>query len=181
MKRTKETYRSGEHALTGKQVDLFLSVVTDVRDLALFQVALTGGLRRDDIVNLMRSGVNFVDGSLHFYEKKKKRFKTIFLPSSTMNTLQMVFRAYPREKGRLFPISSKTAYNRFQTYLDRAGISRRPFHSLRATCIKLCQSRGWQPEQTAEHVGDRVPTIQEHYLTPSVDEMRDVTREKAIL
>ena len=177
----RERYRSGEKALTQGQVGEFLAVVTDVRDLALFQIALTGGLRRDDIVNLKRDGVNFEDGTIHFWEKKKRRFKTIYLPSTTMNTIQMVFKAYPKEKGLLFPISSKTAYNRFQKYLKRAGLPSRPFHALRATCIKLCQLRGWSSEMTAEHVGDSVPTIQAHYLTPSKEEMRAIAREKPII
>ena len=68
-----------------------------------------------------------------------------------------------------------------QFYLDRAGLPRRPIHARRATCIKLCQGRGWSAEQTAELVGDEVKTIQEHYLTPSVEEMRAVMEDKPVI
>jgi hypothetical protein len=66
-------------------------------------------------------------------------------------------------------------------YLKRAGLGNRPFHALRATCIKLCQSKGWTPEQTAEHVGDRISTIQAHYLTPSVEEMKAVVSARVLI
>lgn len=44
-------------------------------------------------------------------------------------------------------IADKTAYNVLAFYLDKAGLPSRPFHSLRATCIKLCQRKGWTIEQ----------------------------------
>ena len=78
-------------------------------------------------------------------------------------------------------IASKTAYNILQRYLKIAGIEPVPFHALRATCIKLCERRGWTAEQTAKHTGDTVRVIQEHYLTPSVEEMKEIAQDKAIL
>jgi len=32
----------------------------------------------------------------------------------------------------------RTAHRKLQMYCDRARIPRRPFHALRATCIKFC-------------------------------------------
>lgn len=182
MKDIKERYRSGQFALTSKQVDDFLAVVTDIRDLALFQVALSTGLRRDDVVNIKKADIDLKDKKLSFYEKKKKKIRVVYLNDKVLNTIQMVFNAFPKEKDkRIFPISSKTAYNKFQMYCLRAGLGHRPFHALRATAIKLAQSKGWSIEQTAELVGDRIDTIQAHYLTPSIEEMRSVATDKAII
>jgi integrase len=178
----RERYKSGEKALTPKEVEQFLAVITDIRDLALFQVAITAGVRRDDIVNISKKDIDLKEQTLAFREKKKKRIHTVYLPAKVLTTIQMVFNAYPHEKdSRLFPISSKTAYNKFQEYLVRAGLEKRPFHSLRATCIKLCQAKGWSETKTAALVGDRVTTIQEHYLTPSKAEMKEITKEAGIL
>lgn len=178
----KERYKSGEFALTPKEVEQFLAVITDVRDLALFQVALSAGLRRDDIVNIKKADINFEEKKLAFNEKKKKRIHTVYLPDKVLTTIKMVLNAFPKEKDkRLFPISSKTAYNKFQTYLERSGLHQRPFHCLRATCIKLCQARGWHETKTAAHVGDRVATIQEHYLVPSAAEMREIVGGTGII
>jgi integrase len=178
----KRKYRSGEFALTENQVGTFLGVITDIRDLALFQIALAGGLRRLDIVGINKQDIDLEKKTLTFYENKKRRIKTIYLPQKVCNTVEMVFNAFSKEKSKkLFPISDKTAYNRFQKYLERAGISGRPFHSLRATCTKLCQAKGWSAEQTAALVGDKVSTIQEHYLTPSDEEMRAMSDSNSII
>jgi len=75
----------------------------------------------------------------------------------------------------------RTAYRRVQDLCDRAGIPRRPFHALRATCIKFAQIAGWSPEQVAELTGDTIRVIQEHYATPSKQEMCELVREKEIV
>jgi len=179
MKR--ESYRSGEKALTPSQVDLFLSVITDVRDLAMFQLAINAGLRRDDLVNVNKQDIDFTGKRLVFREKKKGRIYSVPLSDKTLNSIQMVLNAFKTEKGkRLFPISSKTAYNRFQMYLKRCGLPSRPIHALRATTVKLCQANGWTPEQTAKLLGDKVQTIQEHYSTPSDLELDEAMKERGV-
>jgi integrase len=188
LKTNRERYfRTGRKSLTEDQVKTLLSKITDIRDLALFEIAITTGIRRGDIVKIRTEDFNPETGALSFYEAKKGRIHRVFLPEKVMNTVKMVinvnsrgnyiFEAHDPDK----PISSKTAYNLFQRYLERAGLDKRPFHSLRATCIKLCQKRGWKPEETAELVGDSLKVIQEHYTIPSMDEMKAVTKDKAIL
>lgn len=189
MKR--ERYRSGEKALTTQQVDKFLSNITDVVDEALFKTALSTGIRREDVVRIKQVDVNVKEYSITFYESKKKRIKTVFVNQDTMNSIVKCMRVFPgtfvfpgrsdHKKRGGGHLSGRQAYNRLQTILKRTGLDGKPFHALRATCIKLCQSRGWSPEQTAEHVGDRISTIQEHYLTPSIEEMKQAALEKGVL
>ncbi|MCG2825156.1 MAG: hypothetical protein L6265_01035 [Thermoplasmatales archaeon] len=71
--------------------------------------------------------------------------------------------------------------NRFQKYLVVAGVESKPFHALRATCIKLCQRGGWSVEQAAKLVGDTIRVVQEHYTTPSNEELKQVARERPII
>ena len=183
----KTKYRTGEKALTPGQVDTFLSVIDNITHEGLFRLAITAGLRRDDIIRVKQSDFYPDENKLLYTEKKKKnRIREIYLPDSTVKTLKQICNVYSSETY-LFPgrsnghISSKTAYNLFQKYLKRAGIENKPFHALRATCIKLCQAKGWTPEQTAEHVGDKISTTQEHYLTPSKAEMQETAKEKNLL
>lgn len=182
-----EKYRSGEKALTLGQVQLLLSnPKLTIYDEALLRLAITGGLRRADLVETMKE--NFNSDMLDFVENKKgRRIHTIFLPLETVKVLNQLVEAYPKGPW-LFPganprrhISGRTAYNILQRRLKEVGLPSRPIHALRATCIKLCQSRGWSAEQTAKHVNDRVQTIQEHYLTPSREEMAALAQEKAII
>ena len=184
-------YRSGEKSLTPAQIQQFLEVVSDLVHLGLFQVALSTGIRREDIVRIRVKDIDFETQSITFYESKKNRTKTVYIPKNVVNTLQMIRRvnknevyifpgASERKRGKGH-MSGKTAYNLFNKYLQKAGLSPRPFHALRATCIKLCQAKGWTIEQTAEHVGDTIRVIQEHYTTPSIEEMREVVNEKSLI
>lgn len=184
-------YTSGQKALTPVQVDKLLPSITDLIHLGLFQLAIVSGIRREDIVRIKKSDVNFQIQSVTFYESKKRRTKTIYIPVSVANTLQMICNVNKKEVY-LFPggcekigghghMTGRTAYNLLQHYLEKAGLEPRPFHSLRATCVKLCQKRGWTVEQTAEHIGDTIAVVQEHYATPSSEEMREVVGTKPIL
>jgi integrase len=81
----------------------------------------------------------------------------------------------------IFSKTGRTAYTRLQKYCDKAGIPRRPFHALRATCIKRCQAAGWSIEQVAKLTGDTIAVIQEHYSWPSSSEMQEVAMEKPVI
>jgi integrase len=188
---SKKRYKTGQKSLTPSQVQEFLLHVTDLNHLGLFQLALTAGIRREDIVHIKLKDVDFTKNTVTFYESKKRRIKVVPIPQLVANTLNMIANINKKEtylfagssdklhgKGHL---SGRTAYNLFQNYLKKAGIDPRPFHSLRATCIKLCQSKGWSMEQTADLVGDTIEVIQGHYTTPSEEEMREVVDKKPII
>jgi integrase len=187
-KQEKERYRTGEKALTFEQVQALLSL-TDLPLLeeGLLRLGLNGGLRRTDIVGVRAEDLHEEDGSLTFYEHKKRHNHSVFLSPATVKVLNQVRRQYP--SVWLFPtsnpknhISSKTAYNILQRHLVKIGVPTPwPFHSLRSTCVKLCQKAGWTVEMAAKHIDDSVRVVQEHYATPSQEEMKAAMREKAIL
>lgn len=179
--------KSGEKALTIQNVEKLLEVITDLNHSALIKLAITGGIRRGDIIGIYKKNVNFENNSVMFFENKKQLFHTVFIPIDTMNTLAMSVKSN-KKTPFLFPandikrhICSKTAYNILQKYLKKAGIERRPFHALRATCIKLAQKKGWTSEQTAKHIDDTVRVVQEHYATPSNEEMSETAKERPII
>jgi len=189
----REKYTSGQKALTENQINEFLLYVTDLMHLGLFQLAITTGIRREDIVRIKKLDINLQNRSVTFYESKKRRTKVVYVPITVANVLQMILNINKKEPF-LFPgnserlrgsgkghMSGRNAYNIFQHYLKKAGLESRPFHTLRSSCIKLCQKRGWAVEQTAELVGDSISTIQESYLTPSTEEMKEVVGVKPIL
>jgi len=188
---------SGELALTPDAIEKLLSVVTDLNDLALLQLAVSTGMRREDIIHVLTKDVDFDKGKVTYYEKKKKKIRTVKLPQTVLNTLKMLITINKREEF-LFPsnygktikkptkkwknhISSRTAYNILNKYLEKAKLPKRPFHALRATCAKLCQKKGWTVEETAKHIGDTVETTQQHYTTPSESEMDEVMEKKPLL
>jgi len=180
---------TGKKALTKSQVEQLLGAITDLEDLALIKLAITSGMRRKDIVSLKKADIDIKNRRISFYEHKKRRIHSVYLDQDTMNTLEMWIK---KSKGSewLFPahfkkskghMSSRTAYNILNKNLKKAGLPERPFHALRATCIKLYQKAGWTPEQVAELTGDTIRTIQQHYSTPSDEEMKKLVEEKPIL
>ena len=73
------------------------------------------------------------------------------------------------------------SFHILQRNLRKANIPTRPFHALRATCIKLHQAAGLTPEQTQRIVNDSLRVIQQHYTTPSDEEMKTVIRGVELL
>ncbi len=182
----KKPMTTGEKALTLSQVNKLLSVITDLQDLAMIKLAISTGIRRGDIVKVKAADVNIENLSITFFEQKKNAMHTVHVSESVMNTIQMIIKInkskwlFPGKTG-IYPISSKTAYNRLNYYTQKAGIGRKPFHALRGTCAKLCQLKGWEVERTARLLNDTIRTVQGHYQTPSMEEMKETAQEKAIL
>jgi integrase/recombinase XerD len=183
----KKRTTSGQKALTKSQVLQLLDAITDIEDQALLTLAVYLGIRRSDTVAIERQYINFEEHSLVFYEHKKRAFHKVFMNSKVEQSLQMWMQ---RSKSKwLFPshfkkgkhLSSKTAYNILQRNLKKAELPARPFHALRATCIKLHQAAGLLPEQTQRIVNDSLRVIQQHYTTPSDEEMKRAVREANIL
>ncbi len=159
------------------------------QDEALLRLAVATGIRREDIVSIALEGVNVASGEVRYYESKKKRTRTVHVGGETREFLAKHVDNLPAGSRFLFPgreagvkhISGKTAWNVLDRALSVAGLKPRPFHALRATCVKLAQKKGWTAEQVADLTGDTIRTIQTHYSTPSHDEMAQVAREKPIL
>lgn len=187
-----DRYKSGEKALTKQEYDKLLSVITDLQDELLIRMAVATGLRREDLCNVEVAKINLEDKTLLFHEAKKDRkdkatgnaiekWRTIELQNIVIVTIEKFWRTLPKEQQKrqyLFDFVGRTAYRHFNHWCEVAGIPQRPFHSLRATCIKFAHANGWTDEQIAKITGDKISTIQEHYMTPSVDEMREVTSAK---
>jgi integrase len=176
----RERYHSGEKALTRAEYEKLLSACDTFEDELFIRFAIATGLRREDFVNVKIGDIDTKNKLLSFYERKKKRNRTIPLSNDLCQLIEKYKKIIPKGQEKLFPFSSRTAYNRLQELCKKAGIAPRPFHALRATCMKFCQHAGWTLEQTAALVGDTIEVVQEHYLTPSFDEMREVVEEKKI-
>lgn len=185
--RNKQPYRTGEKSLTRKQVEILLEHITDLYHLGLIQLGIVTGIRREDIVKLKSRDVDFENSSVTYYETKKRRMRSVFIPQSVLNTLRMIIRINGKSVY-VFPgnskeghLSGRHAYRILNKYLKHAGLPPRPFHALRATCYKLCQSKGWTPEQAAQHIGDTLRVAQEHYNVPSVEEMKEAATTKELI
>ena len=185
MKVKSERYTSGEKALTRSEYEKLISVITDSQDELLIKMAVATGLRREDLCDLETNNVNLKDKTLTFYEAKKKKWRNIDLPDSVIIMIEKFYNTLDRKeqakREKLFDFCGRTAYRHLKYWCNVASIPERPFHSLRATCIKFAHNAGWTDEQISKLTGDKIATIQEQYITPGVDEMQEVTRLKPIV
>jgi integrase len=179
-------YRTGELSFTPREYEKILTVCNTLEEELLIQMAVSTGLRRIDISRIRIGDIDLSNGHLAYYEHKKRRNRVIPLSPKILQLLKKYLNSLPKNQEYLFSwgknqYGDRTAYRRVQDLCDRAGIPRRPFHALRATCIKFCQKAGWSPEQVSELTGDTIRVIQEHYATPSKQEMCELVREKEII
>jgi len=153
-----------KQVLTDEQLDVFMKIITeDAIWYDFFYTELTTGLRRGEICGLRWEDFDEVNGTLKVrrtvhIEKGGKRTtwdtktnagtRTIILPSSTAELLR------DRRQSALFdwifpdplkpeePVSPGSAYSRFKTLLQKAGLPSIPFHALRHTFATHALSSG---------------------------------------
>lgn len=187
-------YLTGELALTEAEVKKLLSVITDLRDAVLIRLAISTGIRREDIVAIETKNIieNEQDRvfKITFWEEKKNRWWTVYVGGETYQMLKMYLNSFKKMPKYLFPkndkkldvhITGRTAYNILNKYLKMAGLEKRPFHALRATAIKLMKQRGYTIEEVMKVTGDTWKTISMHYAVPSDSELKDTVKNKPVL
>lgn len=180
MKLQSDKYKTGEKALTRKEYDKLIGCIDNLQDELLIKLTVSSGLRREDVCQVQIGNIDLDNGILTFREHKKRKDRSIHLNPDVLLLIKKYLKTQDK-RDRLFTFTGRTAYNRLNHWCRIAGIPERPFHSLRATCIKFSQAAGWSPEQVSKLTGDTIRVIQEHYSTPSDGEMKDVVREKPII
>ena len=200
MKNYKSKSTSGEKAFSKSDWKRFIAVVDNLEDEVLFTLIVTCGFRRADICHgtskkyidnkqinvltgILVADINLGDNpSITYKEWKKNRTRTIYITESNKVLIQKLLNSRGKNQPQyLITYSGATGYRKLQSYCDKAGVARRPIHALRATCIKFCRAAGWSDEQISALTGDTIAVIQEHYMTPSKDEMKEVTGLKPII
>jgi integrase len=201
----KDRYRTGEHALSQREYDKLVSVIDHLEDEVMIKLAVSTGIRREDlchgtikrkrvdkstkkitdykmITGIKISDIDFDERKLSFMESKKNRIMDVPLSDNILVLIRKLINSRGKNQNEyLISFSGRTAHRKLQMYCDKAGIPGRPFHALRATCIKFCQAAGWAPEQVSKLTGDTIAVIQEHYSTPTNAEMLAVVQDKPII
>lgn len=180
MKLNSDKYKSGQKSLSKNEYEKLISVIDNIEDELLIKLAITTGLRREDLCNVKISNINLEDGTLTFHESKKNLDRRIYLNSDIVLLIKKFLRTQGKRQT-LFSFTGRTAYRHLNHWCVLAGIPERPFHALRATCVKFCQQVGWTPSEVSDLTGDSLRVIQEHYAVPSDGEMREAIQKKAIL
>lgn len=185
---TKKSITSGENALTDDEVEKLYKSLDDMRDVVLIKLAISTGIRRKDIVNIQRQDIEH--NKITFFERKKGALHSVPISDEMYNTIQMYLKLSRRSKW-LFPspkmgkfktkhLHDRQCWDILNEALGKIGLHQRPFHSLRATCVKRAQRKGWSIEQVMKLTNDSFATIKLHYDTPTQQEMVDAVMSKPL-
>lgn len=180
MRLNSEKYKSGEKSLSKKEYEKLISVIDNIQDELLIKLAITTGIRREDLCSLKIGNINLEEGTLTFHESKKNLDRSIYLAPEIVLLIKKFLKTQPKRE-KLFSFTGRTAYSHLNHWCVIAGIPERPFHALRATCVKFCQAAGWSASEVSSLTGDTIRVIQEHYATPTDGDMREAIRTKVIL
>jgi integrase len=153
------------------------------------ELALSTGIRREDVCAIPLEGVDLIRGTVRFYESKKRRTREVPVQGKVLVTLRTYVRTLRKGEHWLFPsprLSGKHQTGRFawtiwNRWLDQAGLPRRPFHATRATAYKLAKARGWPVELASALLGDTIRVAQEFYGVATPAELLEIARAHPLL
>ena len=167
----KRAYRS--NSLSIEEQEKFLASLEEIEDIALFQLELTTGIRREDIAKIDIKSIDLENRKLVFWEQKKKRVWEVPLSMKTVQVLKIYLNTKPKNAKKLFDFTGRTAYNKLQKGLKKAGINKiLSFHDLRRSFIKNAKKQGLSVKAVSQIVGDTVATVQEHYENYDLEELK---------
>jgi integrase len=176
-------------ALTPDEVERLLRPIDRLEERVLLELALSTGIRREDVVAIPLEGLDLERGMVRFYESKKRRARSVPIQGPTLVTLRTYVRGLPKGERWLFPSprrrgkhqTGRFAWSILNRWLDETGLPRRPFHALRATAYKLAKARGWSVELAAALLGDTIRVAQEFYGVATPGELLETARDKPLL
>ena len=170
--RKPKPYRS--NSLTIEEQERLLSVTESFEDLTLFRLALSTGLRREDIANIEVGNIDLDNRQLRFWESKKRRWWTVPLTIECCQEINRLLNTFPNGRKKLFDMTGRTAYNRLQKYLEKAGIKKElSFHDLRRSFIKTAKRKGLSPKAVSQITGDTLATIEKSYANLDMEELKE--------
>ena len=177
-----EVLRKIRQSLTFSELQLVLINCNTLREKALIELAVTTGIRREDIVRIEINRIDLQQQKLIFWEEKKDRLWMVAMPIELVHTLKMYMDTLPREQRFLFNFSGRTGYNILQRVLDRACINKHlSFHDLRRTFVRLSKRMGRDIRFVMDQTGDTARVITEEYEGYTVDELVELMNEDNIL
>lgn len=161
-------------SLTIEEQKILLDNTSSYEDLVLFKLALQTGIRREDIVKIELGSVNLNERSVTFWEAKKKRFWKVPISLSLKLDIERYTNTLPKGQKLLFTFTGKTAYNKLQKTLKRAGIKKHiSFHDLRRSFVKTANKQGLSDKAIQQITGDTQKVLQRHYANLDHDELKE--------
>ena len=173
---------SSPSGLSASQVQRLLGVIPDSikgrRDRAIVVTLVLTGRRRSEVINLKAGDVSFDDSAVFYrYTGKGGVRGRRELPSPALVAIQHSLADVGTSLSSMQPseslwqagagpagVSSATFYNRFRTYLKKAGVPPSGLHVLRHTAAKLRRDVGESIESVSQFLDHSSLAVTTTYL-----------------
>jgi len=165
---------------TETQTRLFLDGVKDHRWFLIYLLAIVGGLREGELLGLHIEDISLENKLIYVHRaiqalpgkglvetepKTETAKRLVTLPDFAIEPLSVYIDSLNRNQGLLFttstgkPISPRNLLRHFHETLDKLGIEKMPFHSLRHLSASLLLKAGVNPKVVQERLGHSTITL----------------------
>ena len=173
---------SSPSGLSAIQVQQLLQVIPDTvkgrRDLAIVLTLVLTGRRRSEVINLTAGDISFDDSAAFYrYLGKGGVRGRRELPAPALSAIRRSLSDVGKDLSQMHPseslwqagaapsgVSSATFYNRFRTYLPKAGLPLSGLHVLRHTAAKLRRDVGESVESVSQFLDHSSLAVTTTYL-----------------
>jgi len=163
--------------LKDDQVDLFLSVVDKLRDMAIFMLMLRSGLRVAEVAGLTLDAIDFRRGKILVDAGKGNKGRVVYVSKDGMNALVAYLKARPKSKAKhVFlvekgpcrgqALSVRGIQKRMEHYARKAGL-RTSSHHLRHTMATQMLNAGADLATIQDLLGHKSVTTTQRYCKVS--------------
>jgi len=163
--------------LKDDQVDLFLSVVDKLRDMAIFMLMLRSGLRVAEVAGLTLDAIDFRRGKILVDAGKGNKGRVVYVSKDGMNALVAYLKARPKSKAKhIFlvekgpcrgkPLSVRGMQKRMEHYARKARL-RTSSHHLRHTMATQMLNAGADLATIQDLLGHKSVTTTQRYCKVS--------------
>ena len=140
-----------------------MSSLDDIRDDALIRLGLSVGLRVSEVVSIRTSEIDFDQGIIKIWDKKKDKWRLVMPTLEAMGAIKKYLNTLRREPQYLFPFSAKTVERVIQRYSKKALGFVISWHSLRTTYVSRSVELEQSPAVVMANTGDSPATILKYY------------------
>ena len=163
--------------LRDEQVDLFLTIVDDVRDKAMFVLMLRSGLRVSEVANLKFDAIDFRRGKILVHGGKGGKDRVVYVSKDAVKALAAYLKVRPKSRSKYVflvrkgtyrgqPLSIRSIQKRMKVHTGRAALNA-SCHHLRHTMATQMLNAGADLSTIQDLLGHASVTTTQRYCTVS--------------
>jgi site-specific recombinase XerD len=163
--------------LRDEQIELFLAIVDDVRDKAIFMLMLRSGLRVSEVANLKFDAIDFRRGKIFVYGGKGGKDRVVNVSKDAVKALAVYLKVRPKSGSKYVflvrkgtyrgqPLSIRSMQKRIKHHARKAALNA-SCHHLRHTMATQMLNAGADLSTIQDLLGHSSVTTTQRYCTVS--------------